>query len=121
MISKVSIRNFRSLRDVSIDLERFTVFVGPNASGKSSILQGLDVFCRGFQCGDGMECVGGIGGVPVLNVEEETAQALSRGSKEPVELSGEVGGRWYRYRSHSPATRPQFAHVGQVTWDGTGF
>lgn len=38
MINKVTIRNFKCLRDVQIDLERFTVFVGANGSGKSSVL-----------------------------------------------------------------------------------
>ncbi len=38
MIHKVRIQNFKSLRDVSIDLERFTVFVGANGSGKSNLL-----------------------------------------------------------------------------------
>ncbi|NQT37577.1 MAG: AAA family ATPase [Planctomycetes bacterium] len=42
MIDKVVFQNFKALRDVSLDLERFTVLVGPNASGKTSILQGLD-------------------------------------------------------------------------------
>lgn len=46
MISEVSIKNFKSLRDVRVKLERFTVFVGANASGKSSILQALDLLCR---------------------------------------------------------------------------
>ena len=54
MISEVSIKNFKSLRDVRVKLERFTVFVGANASGKSSILQALDGVCgnarlRNFQ------------------------------------------------------------------------
>lgn len=38
MIHNVQIQNFKSLREVSIDLERFTVFVGANGSGKSSVL-----------------------------------------------------------------------------------
>lgn len=38
MILNVQIQNFKSLRNVSIDLERFTVFVGANGSGKSSVL-----------------------------------------------------------------------------------
>src|SRR5580658_9192412 len=38
MIHKVQIQNFKSLRDVTINLERFTVFVGANGSGKTSIL-----------------------------------------------------------------------------------
>ncbi len=41
MIEKVEFRNFKALRDVSLDLERFTVLVGPNASGKTSVLEGL--------------------------------------------------------------------------------
>jgi hypothetical protein len=41
MIQSASFRNFKSLRHVDIDFERLTVFVGPNASGKTSILEGL--------------------------------------------------------------------------------
>jgi len=41
MINSASFRNFKSLRHVDIELERLTVFVGPNASGKTSILEGL--------------------------------------------------------------------------------
>jgi predicted ATP-dependent endonuclease of OLD family len=41
MISQVAIRNFKSLRDVRVDLERFTVFVGPNGSGKTALLEAI--------------------------------------------------------------------------------
>jgi predicted ATPase len=41
MIHQVSFRNFKALRSVDLSLERLTVIVGPNASGKTSILQGL--------------------------------------------------------------------------------
>ena len=75
MISKVSIRNFKCLRDVQIDLERFTVFVGPNASGKSSILQGLNLLCLSFRGQEG-------------TLEEELLAAISRGSNDcPSELA----------------------------------
>lgn len=40
MIRKVWFEEFRALRKVSVDLERLTVFVGPNSSGKTSILEG---------------------------------------------------------------------------------
>jgi energy-coupling factor transporter ATP-binding protein EcfA2 len=46
MIRSVEFRNFKSLREVKLDLERFTVLVGPNASGKTTILQGLDILTR---------------------------------------------------------------------------
>jgi AAA ATPase domain len=49
MIREVSIRDFKSLRDVRIQMDRFTDFVGPNAWGKSSILQALNLLCRGFR------------------------------------------------------------------------
>jgi len=41
MIHHVSFRNFKGLRSVEVSLEQFTVFVGPNASGKTSFLAGL--------------------------------------------------------------------------------
>jgi predicted ATPase len=41
MIESASFLNFKSLRNVDVDFERLTVFVGPNASGKTSILEGL--------------------------------------------------------------------------------
>jgi predicted ATPase len=41
MIETLSIRNFKLLRHVDLRLQPLTVIVGPNASGKSSILQAL--------------------------------------------------------------------------------
>lgn len=43
MIQALSIQNFRSLRDVSLELGRFTVLNGANNSGKSSVLYALQV------------------------------------------------------------------------------
>lgn len=36
MIEQLSIRNFQSLQDVTVKLDRFTVIVGPSSSGKSA-------------------------------------------------------------------------------------
>lgn len=41
MIQEVSFTNFKSLRRVDAHLGRFMVIVGPNGSGKTSILDGL--------------------------------------------------------------------------------
>jgi predicted ATPase len=41
MIHAVRFRNFKALRDVELALDRFTILVGPNASGKTSVLEGL--------------------------------------------------------------------------------
>jgi energy-coupling factor transporter ATP-binding protein EcfA2 len=45
VLQKLKVRNFLALRDVSLDLEPFTVFVGPNASGKSTILETIHRVC----------------------------------------------------------------------------
>lgn len=44
MIENLSIRNFKVLREVELALRPLTVIVGPNASGKSSILQAVALF-----------------------------------------------------------------------------
>lgn len=113
MISKVSIQNFKCLRDVPIQTERFTVFVGPNASGKSSILQGLDLLCRSFFGREG-------------SLDGVLSQAVSRGSKDSVELAGEFSGKGYRYRTASPSSpvnpgNPnQFGPAKGHAWSGVG-
>ena len=41
MISSIELTNFKNIRHQRIDLERLTVFVGANASGKSSVLDAI--------------------------------------------------------------------------------
>ena len=41
MISRIAIKNFRSLRDVELRPGPLTVLIGPNGAGKSNILDGL--------------------------------------------------------------------------------
>ena len=116
MITKVSIRNFKCLRDVQIGLERFTVFVGPNASGKSSILQGLELLCRSFR------------EAPELNLDGVLTQAISRKPRrgDHVELAVESGNGAYRYRTR-PLSPRKANHIlsfsvvppGQA-WTGAG-
>jgi predicted ATPase len=44
-IQNISIKNYKSLVDLEInDPEPFTIFVGPNASGKSNIFEAIDFF-----------------------------------------------------------------------------
>ena len=51
-ISTITIKNFRSLRDVTIGFEDVTTFVGPNGTGKSTVLRALDWFFNGTKDGD---------------------------------------------------------------------
>ena len=43
-LEKIHIKNYRSLRNVTLPLRPLTVFVGPNASGKSNTLNALRLF-----------------------------------------------------------------------------
>ena len=43
MIKELSIKNFRSIREATLELGRFTVLTGANNSGKSSVLYALQV------------------------------------------------------------------------------
>lgn len=46
MITKLRVKNFKALRDVEIDLTPIHVLIGPNDSGKTSILDTLAALCR---------------------------------------------------------------------------
>lgn len=46
MIERVQFQNFKALQDVSLDLSRLTVLVGPNGSGKTSVLEGMKYLGR---------------------------------------------------------------------------
>ena len=48
-IQSVHIRNFRTLKDVTISFDSVTTFIGPNGTGKSTVLRALDWFFNGKQ------------------------------------------------------------------------
>ena len=48
MIRKVHFQNYRCLRDVEMTLEPLTVLVGPNSSGKTTVLEGLRAYERTY-------------------------------------------------------------------------
>ncbi|WP_162159683.1 AAA family ATPase [Cystobacter fuscus] len=83
MIQKVSFRNFKAYRSLDLELEPLTVLVGPNASGKTTLLQGLHLAAS---------LAGNRKGV--LSDPVERSALSSYGSKAPTEwsLSGVWGG-----------------------------
>lgn len=46
MIRRVKITNYKSLRDIEIHLSPLTVFIGPNAAGKSNLFDALGLLSR---------------------------------------------------------------------------
>lgn len=49
MFKKIIIKNFKKLKEVTIDLDSTVVFVGPNNSGKTSALQALTLWELGLR------------------------------------------------------------------------
>ena len=45
-IESISIKNFRSFRNGTVDLNAYTSLVGPNGAGKSTVLCALNIFFR---------------------------------------------------------------------------
>lgn len=43
MISKIAIKNFRSIVDLEIDVENLVALIGPNSVGKTNILKAIDL------------------------------------------------------------------------------
>ncbi len=46
-ITKVSVHNFRSIKDISFELDKYMCIVGPNNSGKSNLVNALRIFYDG--------------------------------------------------------------------------
>jgi predicted ATPase len=47
VLSRFSVRNFKSLRDVDLELAPLTLLYGPNSAGKSSVITALEWFRQG--------------------------------------------------------------------------
>ena len=45
MIRNIRIKNFKAIKDLTIELTPFTVLIGENSSGKSTVIQALDFLC----------------------------------------------------------------------------
>ncbi|MFL5354657.1 AAA family ATPase [Archangium sp.] len=84
MIQKVSFRNFKAYRSLDLELEPFTVLVGPNASGKTTLLRGVD-----FIANLGALTIGSQGLSPTTRVKPGVR---AYGSSAPVELG--IEGSW---------------------------
>ncbi len=49
MLKHVSIQNFKSLKDVTLDLQKVNLLIGPNNSGKTNFLKALEFMSIGSQ------------------------------------------------------------------------
>ena len=84
-LSRISVRNFRSLRDVSVDLNDLNLFIGANASGKSAILDALRFLSEAIKTRSFRIAANSRGGI--LNMEWK-----GQGSNE-IELTAVLAGK----------------------------
>jgi len=84
MLSHVSIRNFQSLHEVSVELKPFTVIVGPSSSGKSAFTRALKTLTSN-QRGDSFVTHGETQSVIKARTDRGTV-AILRGKKNEYVL-----------------------------------
>lgn len=75
MLTSITIRNFRSLRDVTLVLRDRNILIGPNKSGKTSFLDSLRFICQAMTFGDIAKPLADRGGL---------ASVFWRGSKDEI-------------------------------------
>lgn len=101
MIEELRIQNFRCLRDVSVKLGAFTVLIGPNDSGKSSVLDAIGLL--GGLVRDGF----------VVNRQSLTDGAWRR--DPAAEISWNVKGDGFSYEITTTATGTRAARESLVS------
>src|SRR5215204_2951302 len=58
MITRFRVQNYKALRDVTVELTPVHVLIGPNDSGKTSVLEALAALSRSADCSLGEAFVG---------------------------------------------------------------
>jgi ABC-type branched-subunit amino acid transport system ATPase component len=96
VIEKVQFRNFKAYRTLDLELEPFTVLVGPNASGKTTLLEGLRLVSQ--LAGEWLGKPGSVDGTAVKasSVPALPSELRSYGTREPIEWN--VWGVWSEKR-----------------------
>ena len=99
MIDRVHFENFKSLADVTIDLGRFTVLVGPNGCGKSSVLQGLRAHAiAGWKMASVDESSHRLGRFSLYFSDRLAPERISRVAHEPMVIAARRGGDELSFR-----------------------
>ncbi len=107
MIQKVRIQNFKSLRDVSIELERFTVFVGANGSGKTSVLEAMNNAVRAVT-GDAQK---------VFAYERHGDWVYTRGGVGDLSIRCETAAGVFSVEATPPSGYPPPERMQKTRWE----
>lgn len=74
-IKSIAIKNFRSFKNMVVDLDDYTALVGPNGAGKSTVLCALNIFFRQTE------------EAPTNLIEIDAEDFRNGNTKQPVEIT----------------------------------
>ena len=108
MLDKLSVKTFKSLDDVEVDLGRVNVFIGANGSGKSNLLEALGILSAAADGKVDDQALLARGVRPGLPALYKSAFPAKSGSRTPPHLyfgahSGRAG---YEVSLHNPLKDP---------------
>jgi len=140
MLTRLSIKKFRLLRDVTIDIQpgKPVVLIGPHSSGKSSLLMALDLLGRWAQSGydEGLPAFGGSQSLVNLAADASAATLEITALREENEFppprrvvmhygasfyrrSGAVAGEWLYVGDEGAEARPLLRREPTRRWIGS--
>ena len=77
-VSKIIIKNFRSIKEAEVVPDNFNIFVGQNNHGKTNLFEAIDWFFTGLKKGENIEDIRfGRTGTDEISVEIEFAEVKS--------------------------------------------
>jgi predicted ATPase len=122
MIRKISVSNFKSLKNVSLALGPLSIFCGPNASGKTNLVEALDFLSQVFRNGlqYGVSEKGGFynicfrrvrrtKGAIAFRVVAEAKQSKVRGRKSVLDLSFSIKAKTEAIRAEFVIEQEEYA------------
>ena len=108
MLEKLSVKTFKSLEDVTVDLGRVNVFIGANGSGKSNLLEALGILSAAADGRVDDQTLLARGVRPGLPALYKSAFPAKSGRKIPPHLNFGAQGAQARYdvSLHNPLEDP---------------
>jgi predicted ATPase len=117
MLDLIHICNYKSLRDVALDLRPFNVLIGPNNAGKSNVFDCLSLLSEltRYQQGEPVQSRGGFSSI-VWNGEIKSSIGIEISGHEPS-FADQQGDRYrFKYDVHMAGGPTHFQVTSEHFW-----